>query len=187
MRKFTPLQPAHPSLQSGKEEKIHGAYWSPRPKGRVVTGFAFKPKPGQIDFTHARFAPVINCVLAYRGKILVVRRSRPLNLYPGYWNGISGFLDDARSLGEKVRDELREEVGIYSKDIISIRLGQIFLQEAPKYKKTWIVHPVLVRVRTTRVKLDWEASAYRWVSPREVQRMKLLPGFARVLTTFFNS
>ena len=114
----------------------------------------FKPKPGQIDFTHARWAPVINCILKFQEKILVVQRSKELNFYPGYWNGISGFLDDQRSLKEKVIDEIGEELGLPKNKIKSIKFGEIFDQEAPKYKKTWIVHPVLVEISTNKIKLD---------------------------------
>jgi len=141
----------------------------------------FQPKPDQTDYTHARWAPVINCVVKYGDKILVVERSKGLRFYPGYWNGISGFLDDGRSLEEKVRDELLEEVGIAGEDIVSIRLGAIFDQEAPELGKTWIVHPVFVEVKTDQVRLDWEAQGHRWVTPDEVKTLNLLPGFERVL------
>ncbi len=143
----------------------------------------FKPKVGQVDYTRARWAPVINCVLKHRDKILVVERSKELHFYPGYWNGISGFLDDHRSLREKVADEIKEELGIPKSKIKSIRVGGIFDQEEPKYKKTWIVHPVLVEVRTDQVRLDWEAQKYQWVTLTEARRLKLLPGFGRVLNT----
>lgn len=145
----------------------------PRPK--------FKPKPGQIDFSHARWAPVINCVLKYKNKILVVQRSAELSFYPGYWNGVSGFLDDQQSLKQKVEEELKEELGIAKSRITKIRLGEIFDQDALKYKKTWIVHPVLVEVSTDKVRLDWEARSFRWVSLQEAGRLKLLPGFDMVL------
>lgn len=141
----------------------------------------FKPKPGQVDYTNARWAPVINCVLKYREKILVVQRSKDLNFYPGYWNGISGFLDDGRSLNQKVVDEIKEELGIAKSKIESIRLGEIFDQEERKYKKTWIVHPVLVEVKTDKVKLDWEARNYKWATIEELKNLKLLPGFDEVL------
>lgn len=146
----------------------------------------FKPKKGQVDFTEARWAPVINCVLKHEGKILVVQRSEGMNFYPGHWNGIAGFLDDHRSLEQKVRDELREELGIRSQDIVSMKLGKIFDQEAPKYKKTWIVHPVLVKVKTDKVSLDWEAQSYRWLKINEAKKLKLLPGFSEVLEAVNN-
>ena len=141
----------------------------------------FKPKPGQTDFTNVRWAPVINCVLKHKNKLLVVQRSKGLNFYPGYWNGISGFLDDQRSLRQKISNELREELGIPQAKIKKIRLGEIFDQEEPKYKKTWIVHPVLVEVETNKVKLDWEARNYKWLTLQGVKKLKLLPGFDEVL------
>lgn len=135
----------------------------------------------QIDYTNARWTPVINCVVRYQDKILVVQRSKQLNFYPGYWNGISGFLDDQRSLSEKVVDEIKEELGIPKNKIKQIRFGEIFHQEEPKYKKTWIVHSVLVEVATDKIKLNWEANNYKWIKPKEAKKLKLLPGFDEVL------
>lgn len=142
----------------------------------------FVPKPGQVDFTNIRWAPVLNCVVMHEGKVLLVQRSKSMRLYPGYWNGISGFLDDYKSLEQKVYEELREELGISKKHVISIKLARILNQDAPKYKKTWIVHPVLVKVDTNKVELNWEAQNYTWVKPSEAKKMDLLPGFAETLT-----
>lgn len=141
----------------------------------------FKLKPGQVDYTNARWAPVINCVLKHKDKILVVQRSKKLNFYPGYWNGISGFLDDQKSLEQKISDELKEELGIQKFKIKRIMLGEIFDQEEPKYKKIWVVHPVFVTVTTDTVKLNWEGRNYRWVTLNEAKKLKLLPGFDKVL------
>ena len=146
----------------------------------------FKPKPGQIDYTNIRRAPVINCVVKYRDKILIVQRSSRMKFYPGYWNGVSGFLDDARSVQEKARDEVREELGVEKKGIVAITEGEIFEQEAPEYNKTWIVHPVLVEVKTNTIKLDWEADDHRWVDAGEARRFNLLPGFDTVLEILFH-
>ena len=146
----------------------------------------FAPRPGQVDYTHARFAPVINCILRHKGKILLVKRSSTLNFYPGLWNGISGFLDDDKTLEEKVKEELKEEAGIEAGSIRAITLGTIFHQEEPEYKKTWIVHAVLVDVATDAVKLDWEAMEYYWIDPEETDTLDLLPGFEKVLAEFFS-
>lgn len=141
----------------------------------------FKPKPGQTDYTKARWAPVINCVLKYGHKLLVVQRSKELSFYPGYWSGVSGFLDDQRSLSQKVADELKEELGILKSQIKNIRRGEIFDQEGAKYKKTWVVHPVLVEVTTDKVRLDWEAQNHKWLTLKEIKKLRLLPGFDDVL------
>ncbi len=141
----------------------------------------FVLKKGQTDYTNIRWAPVINCVIKYKNKILVVQRSSELNFYPSYWNGISGFLDDDRSIKEKIEEELREELGIPKNKIKKITVGEVFDQDAPKYKKTWIVHPVLVEVLTDTITLDWEARNHKWTTMSSAKKLKLLPGFDEVL------
>lgn len=140
---------------------------------------------GQVDFTNIRWCPVINCVLKYGDKILLLQRNENLRLYPGYWNGIAGFLDDNKSLVEKVEEELREEIGLDKSNIVSIKQGQVFDQDEPKYKKTWIVHPILVEVNTDKVRLDWEAQKYEWFEINNTKKLKLLPGFENVLKNLF--
>lgn len=150
-----------------------------------MTNRKFTPRDDQVDFTHARYCPVINCVLEFGDKILLVKRSDKMNLYPGYWNGLSGFLDDKKSIEEKVAEELSEEVGLSKKNIQSIKQGDLLLQEAPEYGKTWIVFPILVEIDSDKVKLDWEASEHQWLDPAEAKKLKLLPGFEQVLASFF--
>lgn len=141
----------------------------------------FEPKPGQIDYSKARWAPVVNCILKYKEKILLLQRSEDLNFYPGFWNGVSGFLDDRKTLRQKAEEEIKEELGIKKGDIKNIRFGRIFEQEDPKYKKMWIVHPALVESKTDKIKLDWEAGNFMWTNFKEAKKMKLLPGFKKAL------
>lgn len=147
---------------------------------------SFQPKPGQTDYTHIRYAPVVNCVLFCEGKILLVKRSKDLKFYPNVWNGISGFLDDGKDFEEKVKEEVSEEVGVAEENIVSIRRGEILHQDEPKYGKTWIVHPVLVEVKTNVITLDWEAREYRWLSIDEAKKLNFLPGFDEVLSRIEN-
>ncbi len=144
----------------------------------------FKARKGQVDFTNIRWVPVINCVVSHKDTILLVQRNKDMHLYPGYWNGISGFLDDSKSLAEKVCEELQEEIGLDKKEVISIKLGQVFDQDAPKYGKTWIVHPVLVKVSTDKIKLDWEAQNYKWVKVKDIRKIDVLPGFDKIVESF---
>ena len=96
----------------------------------------FVPRKNQVDYTNIRYCPVNNCVLRYKDKILLVQRSKDLRLYPGYWNGVSGFLDDDKSVKEKVYEELKDEVGITPSNVVSIKRGNVLVQESEKYKKT---------------------------------------------------
>ncbi len=144
----------------------------------------FVPRKGQVDYTRIRYAPVVNTVVTHGGKFLLVQRSPDMRLYPGYWNGVSGFLDDDRSVEEKVRQELREELGIRGADIESLERGQVLLQEAPDYHKTWLVVPVLARVKTTGFTLDWEAQRAKWYEAPEIAELNLMPGFREVIDQF---
>lgn len=141
----------------------------------------FTPKPGQLDFTNVRWCPVVNCVVRYGERVLLVRRADTMRLYPGYWNGISGFIDDAKSLEEKVYEELSEELGLTPAQVSVIELRGVFNQDAPEVGKTWIVHAVLVTVCTDQVVTDWEASTYEWCAYPVTDSRPLLPGFATVL------
>ena len=145
----------------------------------------FKPKPGQVDYTNIRWAPVINCVVKHGDKILIVKRNSKMKFYPGWWNGLGGFLDDDQSIEEKVKEEIWEEIGIKESDIISIKLGEIFDFDDPELKKTWIIHPVLAEVKTDKVSIDWEAEDYRWIKPAELADFEITPSFKRIVESFF--
>ena len=145
----------------------------------------FIPRPGQTDYTHIRYAPVVNCVVVRAGKVLLVQRSNGMRLYPAFWNGISGFLDDHKSIEEKVYEELYEELGLDKTAVLSIERGQVLLQEAPEYGKTWLVLPVRVSIGEAEIKTDWEAASAQWFEPKAVPKLDLLPGFIHVFAQFF--
>jgi NADH pyrophosphatase NudC (nudix superfamily) len=145
----------------------------------------FSPKRGQVDYTNIRYAPVVNTLLVKDNKILLVKRSNKLRLYPNFWNGISGFLDDSKSIEEKVIEELGEELSLKPAEISEIRIGRPFIQEAPEYKKTWLVVPVMAKVARDNFRLDWEAQEAKWFAPKEAYELKLMPGFDKVLKEFY--
>jgi ADP-ribose pyrophosphatase YjhB (NUDIX family) len=146
----------------------------------------FVPREGQIDYTHAKVAPVISCIVMYNEKILLVQRSMTMNLHPGKWAGISGFLDEPhKTVEEKVREEMREELGIVEEDILSIEEhSEVIEEEDEEYDKTWLFHPVLVTVGTDRIDLNWEGEQYEWVDPADVHDFDLIPNFDKILDAF---
>jgi len=141
----------------------------------------FVAKEGQTDYTHIRWAPVFNSVVYHKDKILLIQRNKKMKLYPGYWSSVSGFLDDDKSLEEKVEEELEEELSIASGDVESLQLCDIFDREDDSYKKTWIVHAVKVVLSTDEITLDWEGEQYQWIDPTDAQKFELLPGYKKVL------
>ncbi len=146
---------------------------------------AFEPAPGQIDFSTARWTPVVNIVVSSDGKVLLVERSSSLSNYPGLWNGISGYLDDHKDLRAKVVEELEEELGINENQVLSMIPGPILEEDDPALSRTWIIHPVLVEGENLHIRLNHEAISFAWVLPEEALNYNLVPGFDRVLRTFF--
>ncbi len=144
----------------------------------------FVPRPGQVDYTHVRYAPVLNAVVVCRGRVLLLQRSSGMRSHPNHWCGISGYLDDARSVEDKARQEMLEEVGITADRILGMRRGTVLLQEAPDHGKSWLVVPVLVRVRDRRYRLDWESQAAGWFSMTGASGLPLLPGFDAVIAQY---
>ncbi|MDD3156279.1 MAG: NUDIX domain-containing protein [Candidatus Pacebacteria bacterium] len=96
----------------------------------------FIPKPGQVDYTNIRYCPTINCIIKCNDEFLLLKRSPDLNLYPGLWNGVSGFLDDHQDIQDKVREELKEELNILEDKISSIKVFNPFYREEKEYDKT---------------------------------------------------
>ena len=44
----------------------------------------FIPRPGQVDYTNIRYAPVVNTIVVHSGKVLLVQRSSEMRLYLGF-------------------------------------------------------------------------------------------------------
>jgi len=128
-----------------------------------------------------RRAPTVNCVVKHDDKILIVKRSSTMRFYPDKWNGISGFLEEGRSVEEQARKEVREETGITDGEIVSLRRGRSFEFEEPMYDKQWVVNPVLVEVKTSKVKTDWEAQDHRWITRGELGEFDIVPRFNQVV------
>jgi isopentenyldiphosphate isomerase len=145
----------------------------------------FSPREGQVDYTNIRWVPVMNCILRHDDEILLLKRSSIMRLYPNYWNGVSGFLDDDKDLVEKIFEEVSEEVGLLPENIISIMPGPIFDQDEPSYKKTWVVHPVLVEVDTKEITTDWESQDYKWVTLEKAFKLDLMHGLKQMIKSLF--
>jgi 8-oxo-dGTP pyrophosphatase MutT (NUDIX family) len=144
----------------------------------------FIPRPGQIDYTHATRVPVVDCVVEHEGKLLIMKRSSAMNHYPGVWHCIAGYLDDHKGPIDKAKEELAEEAGIEPDRVVEARVADPFEVVDSRLGKTWVVHPVFVRIATSEVALNWESEDYRWIDPSELSDYELLDGFEGALRAF---
>jgi NADH pyrophosphatase NudC (nudix superfamily) len=126
-------------------------------------------------------APVITVFVKYKDKILLLKRSDKVSTYKGKWNTVAGYLDELRPVEEKIFEELKEEIGVEKDNISSIILSDPFEFKDERIAKEWIVTPALVELRRPEIKLNWEHTEYKWITPREIRNFETVPNLDQSL------
>lgn len=137
---------------------------------------------GRINYSGSDKAPVLTCFVKYKDKILLLKRSDKVRTYQGLWNTVAGYLDEFKSLEEKAREELQEELGITADMIKKIKLGEPYEFSDKKINKTWIIFPVLVELnKEPIIKLDWEHTEYKWINLVDLKKFDIVPNLDETL------
>jgi ADP-ribose pyrophosphatase YjhB (NUDIX family) len=139
---------------------------------KILRKFSKLPRfpDGRIDYSNSDKALVLTCFVKYGNKILLLKRSEKVNSYRGKWSAVAGFIDEPKSIEEKLMEELKEEIGILKKNILKIRMGELFEVYDDSIKKTWIILPVLAELKSRPViKLDWEHTDFKWITSNEMK------------------
>lgn len=135
-----------------------------------------KFKDGRIDYSNSDTAPVITVFIKYKDKILLLKRSEKVLTYKGKWNTVAGYLDELKSIQEKIKEEIKEELRIEENIISSVFIGKSYQFKDEKINKTWIVCPVVVELKNEpEIKLDWEHTEYKWIKPEELDNFDTTP------------
>lgn len=122
---------------------------------------------GRIDYTNAARAPVLDCYVLCKRRLLILKRTRPIAGSDNAWHVVSGFLDTPRSLREHVHQELREEINLRPEVIDSL-----FGLEPYRHidAKLWTVYPVVARLRCDwPIRLNEEHVRFRWIDTAEIK------------------
>lgn len=130
------------------------------------------------DYTNARSAPVIVIYVKYRDKWLLVKRSDRHLTYQGMWSCLAGFVDDEKSMEEKVKFEIEEELGLKQTDIKQIKQGETYLFVDKTLDREWIRHLFFVEITNPNLNLSWEHSEYVWILADDVEKYETTPGFS---------
>ncbi len=150
---------------------------------REFSGKLPKFPDGRINYSTSDKAPVITCFVKYGDKILLLKRSGKVCAYQGLWNTVSGYLDEFCSLEQKAHKELREEVGITIDMIKQTKLGQPYEFIDNNTRKIWVIFPILVELNKKLViKLDWEHTEYKWISPQDLKNFDIVPNLDKTLS-----
>lgn len=123
---------------------------------------------------------VVTCFLTHNKKVLLVRRSGRVGTYRGKWAGISGYAEAPPH--EQARREILEETGIGPDDLRLVKAGEPLEAPDEELGVRWIVHPFLFEIGDpAKVRLDWENTEARWISPAEIADLKTVPKLEEAL------
>ena len=157
---------------------------------KIIEEFSKKlPKfpDGRINYSNCKKAPVITVVVKYKDKILLLKRSDNVSTYKGKWQVVAGYLDEIKSIKEKVLEELREEIRVEENIIDKIIIGDYFEFEDSDIGKTWIVTPVLVELKEKpKISIDREHTDFRWITPKEIRKFDIVPNLDESLRRVLN-
>lgn len=146
---------------------------------QTIKEFAKKlPKfpDGRIDYSNSDIAPVITVFIKYKNKILLFKRSNKVRVYQNKWNTVAGYLDELKPIRDKALEEIKEELGIGKNNVSKIYFDESYKFTDNEVSKTWIVNPVLVKLKNKpEIKLDWEHTEYKWIEPEKIKFFDIVP------------
>lgn len=141
---------------------------------------------GRIDYTTAAKCPVINVIVTYEGRTLLLKRSDKVMAYKGKWNCIGGFLDEVGTIEDKIHEELREELSVLPTLVERIAYVDPIEVVDSAIGRTWLIQPAVVVLKEQPIiTLDWEHTDYAWVLQSEVSKYDTVEGLDKLIEKAF--
>lgn len=100
------------------------------------------------------------------------------------WAGVSGIIEGNEDPLYRAKKEILEETNITENQLTLVRTGTRIRVDSPQYSDhEWLIFPFLFSVKEPRIKLNWENSEYRWITPSEITKFQTVPSLEKVLAT----
>lgn len=137
-----------------------------------------KRRDGTIDYTDSKIAPVVVVFLKHKDRLLLLKRSYEVSNYKGMWSTVAGYLDQKeRPIKEKALEEAKEELGVGESLVREVVVGEPYMFQDKDLGRKWLRCTVLLELKKKpEIKLDWEHTAYIWVTPKELKHIETTPG-----------
>jgi 8-oxo-dGTP pyrophosphatase MutT (NUDIX family) len=101
-----------------------------------------------------------------------------------FWSGVSGIIEGNEDPLYRAKKEILEETSIPDSQITLVRSGPQIRIDSPQYvNHEWLIFPFLFSVKEPRIRLNWENSEFRWVTPSELIKFQTVPSLERVLAS----
>ncbi|MBU1036674.1 prolyl oligopeptidase family serine peptidase [Patescibacteria group bacterium] len=116
---------------------------------------------------------VVSCYVEYQGKILLLKRSNRVGNYKNCWSAVGGYLEEGEISLKAAKREIREELNVKVTSKNHYKVGKPYIFDDKKNDLLLHLHPVLFSLkRKPKIKIDWEHTAYQWVSLKDIFKYK---------------
>ena len=125
---------------------------------------------------------IVTSFLTNDERFLILKRSQNVKSMKGLWGGVSGVIEENEEPLRRAKIEIFEEVGIEERQIDLLKTATELQVRSEQYSNhEWTIFPFLFNVKETKIRLNWENSDYKWISPDEISRYKTVPNLDEVL------
>ena len=127
---------------------------------------------------------IVTSFLTQDGQYLILKRSDKVRTMKELWAGVSGIIEGNEEPLYRAKREILEETNITEKQITLVKAGAEIRIDSPQYDNhEWLIYPFLFSVTEPKIKLNWENSEYRWITPSEITKFQTVPSLEKVLTS----
>ncbi len=139
---------------------------------------------GSVELHGVDVREAVTTIVRNRGQILILKRSNRVGSCRGRWAGVSGHVEpDDSAYSRRALTEVEEETGMKARivkegPVLDIR------DTCGEKSRVWRIHTFLADVSDSdreEMKIDWEHTEYRWVSPEELENYSTVPRLADVV------
>jgi len=127
------------------------------------------------------YTKIVTSFLSSEEKYLILKRSENVKSMRGLWGGVSGIIEGNEEPSQRAKIEIFEETGIEENKIMLSKTASKMQVSSQYSNHGWIIHPFLFTVKESQIKLNWENSEYRWISPDEISKYRTVPSLDKVL------
>jgi PncC family amidohydrolase len=124
---------------------------------------------------HIEQREVVTSFVECEGKVALLRRSAKVGTYQGRWAGVSGYLEEGRTLLQQALLEMEEEIGLKAEEVELVKEGGEVEALDMELHRRWIVHPFHFKIKQRELAIDWEHTELRWVLPSEIAQYETVP------------
>ena len=125
---------------------------------------------------------MVTVFLKSNGTVLLLKRSRKVDLYSGKWSGVSGIVKTGTPLGQAMKD-LESETGLRGYEVKFAKAGKQFSFQDKKSDVRWVIHPFLFLTSVPQnIRIDADHTEFKWVKPAELELFETVPALDEALS-----